>query len=580
MAGESEGLSPQGKEKSGGVSNAKNLWLEEARQAARDGENLSLADLQVMDELAARNTPPIKGGAISGRGSANRAPITPFLIEQRPTVNTPTGFAEMTLGIVFEQLQNNPGQKLSPEKNFDLGALISGLDNLAGGPPITLFEGAGARWGERQMECKEGLKLLTRTLLALRNRAVEIETAKGSLAVMGVVSPEIQAQTTIQFTNLEPEQHWVITHMDDVLDFVGNPEAQIPVVSALDEWKTIGEAYNVAYRGTISFKDGLTSDAAMAYLTTQIAGKLQGDGFTQFQSEWATQIASDYLTCTLTKSMWDKERAQGTSNAEDRDIMHFEFKRRGDFVKGDPAGPDITVGAYFADDNQGDPRTYFGDPPKWPEESKSRQLAEKRLRILRNNKEKVAVFIFHPADVTKAEIVGDFFRSVGVKDAAGNNRRLADFGWKQMPFWQLEKTQYAAYFGYDLAFADTIVKTIKEKGQDLKKLVDPGHWESMHKLTGRMVAFCPALLRMDRPQQTVTIDKFRYNYALGVFWCGSSDNVPDNPINPYKRAYWTEKQVRAVLQAMKQSNYLSRESMLKIEGEVLPMFVYRYAKEK
>ncbi len=572
--------------------NIKIAWGNYIREIVGSGGELKPEELDDIDELMKKGKGPVAGGTtFSGRSATNRPVAAPYRLEIGPQdPNSVDGWMEAVLGTVFEQYENING-KLFQERiseNLELSSIVNGLDAMPEDLKlnfVTVFRGAGLGY-ERQVPYQEALKSTLWALCRIRNRKVEIESSKGSLAVMGVVSPEVQAQTTIKFTNLTPEDHWTITHLDEIFPFVSNTDAKIPVSAALNEWKAAGEAYTDPYRGTISFKDAIQSDAYMAYFKAQIENKLvDEDHYTRFQARWATELAGDYLTCNLTMSMWDKEREQHTTIGEDRDLMHFEYKRRNDFMKGDPAGPDITVGAYWAAPEQDNIATYGG----WPREGRAKDMAKRRIDILKKNKTSKAVFVFNPADVTRAEIVGDFFRSVQVADA-GQPRRLSDYTWKQMPFWQLEPTQYAGYFGYDLAFANTIVSTFKERGQDLKKLVDPGYWDSMHKLINRVTAFCPTLLRVPpgmpdtraslKEFQEATLDKMRFNYILGVFWCGSPEAVPDNPINPYKRAYWTNQQVRAVLQAMKQGNFLSRNSTVVLESEVLKMYFGRYAQPK
>lgn len=339
---------------------------------------------------------------------------------------------------------------------------------------------------------KEKLRLYFDARKRLNDRFIEVKTAKGSLSQMGLGSDDIKLKNiTPTVQEIEPMDWWILINGDTVLENdlprmdVNEKKELLPNVdNGLTGWWNTGTQNYKIYKRAINSAD------SMGKVRRAIA---QGVG-----SQKAEDLAYRIFTTTLTFAMFDKDRSGVQGKSEDRDLIWFDRKRKGDFgAKEREPGVDWTIGRYFATPDQ-------ASLVRSEENSKKMQS---RREVLQINSER-SVFI-EPDNFNRGEVVSDFFNSgtVYVPDILSSDdniaRKLISYvidhngvaiqgGWRKIPFYFLGQQAYSGYFGYPLSIAGVITKEMgSTTWQKVEEIIPTTFWASKRGLFDRLTAVSP-----------------------------------------------------------------------------------------
>ena len=464
----------------------------------------------------------------------------------------------------------------------------------------------------REVYLKEKLSLLFEARRRLHNRKIEVADAKGSLGKMIPAqesSGSLGKSITVSFTEINPVDWYVLIHHDDILkDAAPNAdrEIKVPVADALTLWTQVGESWGKQVEVSPGEKlphynkRTLIDESAMFRLRADIAKRVG------LQAE---QAAFDILTVSLSFNKWDKNRDR-LSNDDPRDIMHFEEKRRQDFYEKDrPAGPEDTIGRYFAKAHQGEaPPESDPDNPDYDKTILDKltdgdtpvKLSQEKRKTVRKNAQK-AVFKYSLNEPARGQLIGDLFETMRVanpdhdeeaKEGPNSRKRISlleyskTHGWKAIPFETLQPEFYSGYYGYLFGFiAQTIQKELATPVYDPNKdgVLTPSFWIAKHSLLNRINLTSPYFAELNEKEYAQKIQEFKRTYALGVIW-GYSDKVlaPRGFVESIfapRRGMLTYAQIRDIYRGIEASGFLNKSELVKLKSEVggiLPGQGYRF----
>lgn len=433
----------------------------------------------------------------------------------------------------------------------------------------------------REVRLREKLELLVEARRRLHNRRIEVAQAAGDLIQLGSSSPGVAKELKITITDLRPIDWYVLFHTDEMFPESTNPEVKLDLEAGMGIWMRVGEAYGelpddlltdeertvVQKENIPSYKNSLNRDEKMRELRGRIARKV---------GRKVEELAYGICSVSMLLEKWDKERVRivGSKN-QGRDLMFFDDKRREEYYsKLGPAGPHVTVGAYFAKQHQGEVAPQGVKDPDYEEEPKSDEQRE-RLRVLRRNRDD-AVFIYSINNVAMGLLVGDLWETVTAKPQ-GNKEKLIDIarrsGWKNIPFFELGDGFYSGYFTYPLFMGQVILADLGKTGWDFKQdpLTNPGFWTERYRLINRLEAISPVFNTRDRKNPTdgrfidKHLAKIRRKLVEGILWDGShlaqAQRRDVLGIVFKRKGRFALSQVEEVLSAIESSGFLPRDEV-------------------
>ncbi len=279
-----------------------------------------------------------------------------------------------------------------------------------------------------------------------------------------------------------------------------------------------------------------------------------------------------FLKVGLTFDMWDRERWKIKGDGGARDLMWFPVKQVAR-AKAARSGEGVlyTAGAYWAFDDQ-------------EKGTIDKRLGEKEGKIrdfLRRNREK-AVFIWGRESRTKGTIIGDFWSSVTFYDVDGSRKQLSSVELAEIPFLdpssQVENGNYSGYFGYSLAMANNLVKSLLNNGWEVKYLLSPNWWKSQTDLFVRLPEYCPWMNtapgdelgeRRVKNKNSQNIQKMARFFAEGVLWLGSAEAQPYRDfwgIKVRPRGIYHRPLVRIIQRAIEDASFLDSDNFGRLIG--------------
>lgn len=423
----------------------------------------------------------------------------------------------------------------------------------------------------KEVRLKERLLLIFEARRKLHNRKIEVLGADGNLSKMVPPPPDAPLSPKIMtvFTDISPVDWYVLVHHDDLLKEAAptlGREVVAPVADALDLWLRVGESWGVSVDGLPAFnKTALNEVRYMTNLRSKIAEKVG------IQAE---QAAFDIHTITLSFDRWDKLREKGAGSNDPRELMHFEEKRRDDWLKKNrPSGPEDTIGAYFAKEYQGelgskDNPDYSGESGKPEEENKT-----KKRKILRDNAKR-SVFKYSLKDLPKGQLIGDLWESVSVSENEDDeeSRRISlleiakDSSFKNVPFERLGEGFYQGYFGYGLGYvAQAIQKEVTNQAFKLEEVAHLSFWIQKGALFGRLPGNSPFFTELSSEEKEKRLNIFKRNYAMGIFWSFSEyattigrKSFLASFLGSQDRGSISYRQGELILSSIKESRFLSK----------------------
>lgn len=526
-------------------------------------------------------------------------------------IEDPKSPESVTRGILtaLNQLERDAGGERKRLEEFSkekLDAIKNAIDAI---PPevdkSTDKDEALSAYLGREIRLKEKLGLALEARRRLHNRKIEVVRADGDLKQLGVGEKIPLAEgIAIPFTNIEAIHWHVLLHFDDLFkNELGapDPEIAVPVAEAMRRWSEAGEAWDKPVFGGISFKKALNS-----------AQKIQGlrNAIGQVVGRRAEEIARDIFAVTMTFGRWDKERKKIGGKNDARDLMYFDLKRAMDFAKLPEslktAGPEDTIGSYFAEEKQGEIEKKTIKKPdgteiEIPEETTPEQ--RRRLKILMGNKGKDRSVFQYSLDKKRpiGHLVGDLWtsNSISIEETRDQNGKpviersndkekpkvtlceiAQKYGWKSIPVLQGFEDPYSGYFSYFLNMSESISTLVEKMGWDFEKdgLATPGFWQKTMMLFDRMRIFSPVLntLNTENPGDAKKIEeavmKWRMVFALGILWDGSHRaKTGQGMLGILMRTEvgkLTYRQVRDIYRAIEQSRFLSKEYLKQLKSLV------------
>lgn len=401
----------------------------------------------------------------------------------------------------------------------------------------------------REVRLKEKLELSLEARRRLHNRKIEVEAADGDLMKLGdgAVAPGPEVTVSAAFTNVRPIDWHVLIHQDDLFgpDVAGlGREMVIPVAGAMKLWQFVGESWGARagdpIPGAPEFKDVLNSYTKMQELRGAIAGVVGKN---------AERIAFDIFTISMSLEKWDKLRDKKAGKNDVRDLAYFDLKRVQDYYeKKAPAGPEDTIGAYFARAHQGEVSpTPHPDYEKIPKDKD--KVQEERLKKLKANALH-PVFKYPFLELNKGLMVGDLWE-VSTVDTRGTKKQFAEIArsgsWKNIPFLDQADGFYKGYFGFVLGSIDKMVKNMGKTGWDPKRdnILSVEFWSGLNKEMERLSYMSPSINTKNRDGSSQATTMFKAMFARGVFW----DVSVKKTLNKH--------QANEMMKAIEESGYLT-----------------------
>src|SRR3989338_4547559 len=453
---------------------------------------------------------------------AKKAGEVPSIKIENP--ESPEGQAKSILGAInlLEERATAEGEKIEDSRYVDdLKSITKAIASI----PDTLNsatnrEATLSRVLSREIRLREKLELSLEARRRLHNRKIEVTQAEGDLAKLGAGGgPEGAPEA--DFTNIRPVDWYILVHQDDLFA----PEAGglgrelvVPVAEGLKLWQFVGESWGARLAdpipGAPQFREVLNSFTKMQELRSAIATKVGKN---------AERLAFDIFTTSMTLEKWDKLREKKAGKNGLRDLAYFDLKRIEDYYdKGAPAGPDDTIGAYFALAHQGETSATGHADYQKPAKDRVRQ---ERLKKLAENAKCPPVFQYsvYDARIKSGLMVGDLWET-STAEIGGEKKQFAQIAvegsLKNIPFLEKPDLFYRGYFGFTLGSIDRVVKNINKLGWDPKRdgLLSSAFWGGLGKDMERLGYMSPSLNTRDRADTAYRIGQFKVFLARGIFW--------------------------------------------------------------
>lgn len=471
---------------------------------------------------------------------------------------------------------------------------------------------------------KEKLTLFLETMKRLHNRQIEVIKAEGGLEDLGVGKVGEAAAPILKtpLTNIRPIDWFLLAHIDELFPESKSPETKIDLEVAWATWQGIGSHPYLdeqeddkwkprkieigEWQSPYQLEDLFQSGAVMAEVRHQITRHIGGVAGTRAES-----LAHSILTVGLTFDMWDRERWKQKGRNDARDLMWFEWKRVERFKEGRPAGPEDTIGCYWAEKRQDERNKKTGSLSTLAVERLGNKEAKRRIDLLTKNKNR-RIFLTSPPQLSKGTLIGDFWHSTTIPEIkrekdkkTGEEERFVFFrtlsyyhSLKEIPWLdpqRFEEEVYEGYFTYSMLFAAKIEDAINKLEWDPEKqLKNRDFWVGLTDTTLRLGHFCPWIMPVTEEKNIANITKddadqkkketddhvgeFRRLLARGMFWTGSylAQPHPEKLLSAgrfsrnevYGDSFVGIKFEPGILDAIEASGYLDEKGLKELRKEI------------